>query len=279
MTARRGIVDQVRRGVRAGRAWGRAAVPGNVGALPDFLIIGGQRCGTTSLHHYLASHPQVRAATGKELQFFSLYHRRGTRWYRAHFPATTGGQRTFEASPYYLFHPDVPARVAATLPVARFIALLRDPVERAYSHYLHTRTYGAEPLDFAAALAAEPARLAAALRAGPDTPAAHVALRNHSYAARGRYAEQLERWYAQVPRDRMLVLRSEDMYADPARVYADVLRFLDLDPYIPDGFARHTRRVDSGPSELTADLRARLTAEFAPHNARLATLLDWPATW
>ena len=122
----------------------------------------------------------MRAATGKELQFFSLHFGRGTRWYRAHFPPAAAGRRSFEASPYYLFHPSVPARVAATLPQARFVALLRDPVERAYSHYLHTRAYGVEPLGFAEALAAEPGRLAGALADGPDTPAAHHALRNFS---------------------------------------------------------------------------------------------------
>ncbi|MEU3456314.1 sulfotransferase [Micromonospora sp. NPDC006766] len=273
---RRGAVDRLRRTVRSARAWGRVLAPG---ALPDFLIIGGQRCGTTSLYHYLTAHPQVRAATGKELQFFSLHHGRGRRWYRAHFPTAAPGRHSFEASPYYLFHPSVPRRVAETLPRARFVALLRDPVERAYSHYLHTRSYGAEPLSFADALRAEPDRLAAALRDGPDTRAAHAALRNHSYAARGRYVEQLERWYAHVPRERLLVLRSEDLYADPAGVYAQTLRFLDLEPFVPPAFARHTRRVDRGPSELTDALRAELAAEFAPHNARLAALLGWSQTW
>ncbi|SDZ24952.1 Sulfotransferase domain-containing protein [Micromonospora pattaloongensis] len=275
--SRRVAVDRLRRAVRGTRAWGRGVLA--PGALPDFLIIGGQRCGTTSLYHYLAAHPRVRVATGKELQFFSLHHGRGTRWYRGHFPAAAPGTRSFEASPYYLFHPEVPARVAATLPQGRFIALLRDPVERAYSHYLHTRSYGLEPLDFADAVAAEPDRLAAALRHGPDSRTAHAALRNHSYLARGRYAEQLERWFAHVPRERLLVLRSEDLYADPAAVYGELLRFLELPPFTPAAFARHTRRVDPGPSALTDALRADLSAYFAPHNARLATLLGWPNTW
>ncbi|NBE84131.1 sulfotransferase family protein [Micromonospora rubida] len=276
---RRAAVDRLRRAVRGTRAWARAARPGPVGALPDFLVIGGQRCGTTSLHHYLAAHPDVRAATGKELQFFSLHAGRGQRWYRAHFPPAAPGRQSFEASPYYLFHPSVPARVAALLPEARFVALLRDPVERAYSHYLHTRSLGGEPLAFADALAAEPGRLAAALRRGPDTPAAHRALRNHSYATRGRYAEQLDRWFAHVPRERLHVARSEDLYADPTATYAGILRFLGLAPFTPDAFARHTRRADRGPSQLTAELRADLTARFAPHNARLADLLGWPHTW
>jgi hypothetical protein len=259
--SRRPAVDALRRAVRGARAW--ASAPG---ALPDFLVIGGQRCGTTSLHSYLAAHPQVRAATGKELQYFSLHYGRGERWYRGHFPPSSPGTVSFEASPLYLFHPDAPSRVAATLPTGRFVALLRDPVERAWSHYLHTRSYGHEPLDFAGALAAEESRLST-----PD------GWRRYSYAARGRYAEQLSRWLAHVPRERLHVLRSEDLYADPAAVYAGVLEFLDLEPFTPPEFAVHTRRVDrsSPPPEVARQLREH----FAPHNARLADLLGWPETW
>lgn len=271
---RRPAVDTVRRAVRSTRAWARAVAPG---ALPDFLIIGGQRCGTTSLHRYLAEHPQVRAATGKEIQFFSIHYGRGERWYRGHFPAPMAGRLSFEASPYYLFHPRAAERAAATLPYGRFIALLRDPVERAYSHYLQTRSYGAEPLTFAEAIAAEHDRLAWALRAGPDSRAAHTVLRRYSYAARGRYAEQLERWFRHVPRERIMVVRSEDFYADPASTYAELLEFLDLEPFLPPRFAQHTRRVERGgpPAEVARALRDY----FVPYNARLAELLGWPDPW
>jgi hypothetical protein len=272
--SRRTTLDGMRRAVRSTRAWARAVAPG---ALPDFLIIGGQRCGTTSLHHYLAEHPQVRPATGKEIQFFSIHYGRGERWYRGHFPVPMAGRQSFEASPYYLFHPRAAERAAVTLPQARFIALLRDPVERAYSHYLHTRSYGGEPLSFGDALAAEHDRLAWALRAGPDSRAAHAVLRRHSYAARGRYAEQLERWFRHVPRSRIHVVRSEDFYADPATTYAEILRFLDLEPYLPPRFAQHTRRVEWGAPPRQA--RDSLRAYFLPHNARLAELLGWSDPW
>ncbi len=256
--SRRALADPVRRAVRAGRAWGRAALPGEVGRLPEFLIIGGQRCGTTSLYRYLAGHPSVRPATGKELQFFSLHHRRGQRWYRAHFPVRPPGVLSFEASPYYLFDPDVPARAAAMLPQARFVALLRDPAERAYSHYLHSRSYGVEPLSFAEALDAEPARLAAG---------GHAARRQFSYLARGRYAEQLSRWFAHVPRDRVLVVRTEELNER----YPEILGFLGLDA-APTPGDRHTRRPAGSPG-LTPELRERLRREFAADQAALAALL------
>lgn len=237
--------DVVRRAVRGTRAWVSAP-----GALPEFLIIGAQRCGTTSLYRYLAAHPSVRAATGKELQFFSLHHRRGSRWYRGHFPVRPPGVLSFEASPYYLFDPEAPARAAALLPDARFIALLRDPVERAYSHYLHSRSYGVEPLSFADALDAEPERLASG---------GHRARRQYSYVARGRYAEQIARWHEHIAPERLLILRTEELSAS----YGRVLGFLGLGEH-PAAPVRHTRRVDeAGPSQLTPGLRARLAAEFA----------------
>ncbi|GGL07950.1 sulfotransferase family protein [Mangrovihabitans endophyticus] len=250
--------DAARGAVRTGRAWARAALPGPLGALPEFLIIGAQRCGTTSLYHYLSAHPDVRAATGKELQYFSLHHRRGLRWYRAHFPVRPPHVRAFEASPYYLFDPDVPARAAAALPQARFVALVRDPVERAYSHYLHARARGFEPLSFADALDAEPDRMRRGLR------------REFSYVARGRYAEQLRRWHAHVGAERVLVVRTQELTAD----YGRILDFLGLRRHTPDDFARHTRRREvDGPSQLTPALRERLAAEFAADQAELAGLI------
>ena len=253
------LKDPVRRAVRAGRAYGRAALPVAPGRLPEFLIIGGQRCGTTSLYRYLAEHPQVRPATGKELQFLSLHHRRGLRWYRAHFPVRPAGIHSFEASPYYLFDPDVPARAAALLPDTRFVALLRDPAERAYSHYLHTRSYGAEPLSFADALDAEPARLAGG---------GHAARRQYSYVARGRYAEQLDRWFTAVGRERVLVLPTEELNDR----YGEILDFLELDAQ-PAPPQRHTRRISGAPA-LDPAIRERLDATFAADQRWLADLLS-----
>ena len=242
--------DQLRRAVRSARAYARRP-----GRLPEFLIIGGQRCGTTSLYRYLADHPSVRPAIGKELQYFSLHHDRGERWYRGHFPRRPDAVRSFEASPYYLFDPAVPARVAATLPAARFVALVRDPVERAWSHYLHSRRYGIEPLSFADALDAEPERLASGGR------------REYSYQARGFYAEQLERWYAAIDPARILVVRTERLNTD----YPAILDFLGLPPHVPADFGRHTRRTGDAP--VPAELRDRLIATFAADQARLDRLL------
>jgi sulfotransferase family protein len=267
----------LREEVRGLRAWARVATPGSVGAYPDFLILGGMRCGTTSLHHYLAEHPDVDQATGKELQYFTLHHARGDRWYRAHFPAAAPGRLHFEASPYYLFHPAVPARVASSLPNARFLVLLRNPVDRAYSHYLHTKRRGYEPLGFAEALNAETERLSGASSLASGSARSQDALRQFSYLSRGYYADQLERWFRHVSRERFHIIRSEDLFADPDPIYSGVLAFLGLRDFTPTAWDRHAS--STRPRDMSQQLRATLADHFAPHNARLAALLGWTHTW
>ena len=189
----------------------------NARALPDFLLIGGQRCGSTSLYATLCGHPQVLAGAHKEPHFFDNNHLRGEAFYRRLFPlraylrarhAITG-----EATTHYLSHPAVPGRVAAMLPDVRLITILRDPVERAYSHYQLARRNGREPLSFERALAAEPERLAGEeARLLSDPAYRSEAYGVQSYRTRGLYLEQLERWWATFPPERLLVLRSEDMF-------------------------------------------------------------------
>jgi hypothetical protein len=262
--------------------------------LPSFIIIGAQRAGTTSLFDYLCRHPDVAGPTAasediawsKELHFFDDRFSRGVDWYRALFPlaltrriarATGGDLVAGEATPYYLFHPAVPERVAATLPDVRLIALLRDPIERAYSHFQLARRKGREKLSFEDALAAEPERLAEdePYLADPTYRSRHH--RHHSYVARGLYAEQLERWFAQFPREQLLVLRAEDFLARPAEVYGDVLGFLGLRPWQLNDFVPRNR---GSYAPIDPALRARLEERFAEPNARLARLLgrdfDWP---
>jgi hypothetical protein len=200
--------------------------------LPDFLVIGAQRAGSTSLFAQLCAHPGVAAPSHKEIHYFDLQSFRGPRWYRSHFPpvASSRGRITGEASPYYLFHPAVPARVAEALPEVRLIALLRDPVARAYSHYQLSVRDGHEQLDFEEALRAEPERLAGEeerlLADGAYRSHAH---RHQSYAARGAYAEQLRRWHGHVAPERLLVISSEELFADPGGATGAVLEFLGLD--------------------------------------------------
>ena len=162
---------------RAARATAWRPRPG--ARIPDFLLVGAKRGGTTSLWRYLSEHPDVLPLFPgpeklKGMYYFDEKYRTGDRWYRSHFPTrgrarrSTRGIRTVvgEATPYYLYHPLAPVRAHAVVPDAHILVVLRDPVERAYSHYKERCANDTEPLSFADAIAAEPDRLAA--RSRPD---------------------------------------------------------------------------------------------------------------
>ena len=246
-------------------------------ALPGAVILGAQKCGTSSLHNYLTQHPGVIAPLRKEVHYFDLHYARGEAWYRGHFGREGMPGLNLDASPYYLFHPAVPGRMHALLPEAKLVVLLRDPVRRAYSHYWHERDKGRESLSFEEAVAAEPGRLGedeARLARGELERSREHQL--HSYLARGRYAEQLERWYALYPRERILVIRFEDFVRDPLAGLNRTHEFLGLPPVAAVNLeARNTRRYPPMAEATDAELRAH----FEPHNRRLEVLLGRKMGW
>lgn len=237
--------------------------------LPDFLLIGTQRGGTTSLYSWLCSHPGVSSSRRREIHYFANAYDRGARWYQSQFPLRRPGRVTGENTPYLLFHPLAPQRVHQDLPeTTRFLVLLRDPVQRAVSHYWLERRIGneTEPLDAAIELEAE--RLAGET-ARVERGEFSFTHRHFSYQARGDYAEQLERWFAQVGRERILVVESERLFADEATT-AEILRWLGLPPRsVPFPALNEARRAEP---ESDAVLR-RLQARFEGPNERLFDLL------
>jgi Sulfotransferase domain len=246
-------------------------------ALPDFLIIGAQKAGTTALYSYLRRHPQIGGPAWKEVSYFERHYGRGTAWYRGQFPFRSDGRIAGEASPGYLFHPLAPVRVKETVPDAKLIVLLRNPVDRALSHYHHEVALGREPLSFEDAIAAEPERTRGEeerLVREPDY-FSH-AWWDYTYVARGRYAEQLERWFSVFPREQVLVLATEEMDAEPAQSYGRVLEFLGRPPH---GLASFPRVYRQSYGEMRPETRRRLAAEFAEPNARLCELLGRDFGW
>ena len=168
--------------------------------LPNFIIIGGQKCGTTFLYRYLAEHPHIASATRKEVHFFDMHFDEGLDWYMNHWPGADDHAHLGEATPSYLYQPEAVERIAATLPSALLLVMLRNPMDRAYSHYWHNYSRGRETLSFAEAVAAEPDRIA---RGGEDR---HV----FSYVDRGRYGPQLDHLFRHVDEERVLVQTFED---------------------------------------------------------------------
>jgi len=245
-----------------------------LGSLPSFVVIGAQKAGTTSLFRYLSEHPGVTPPRMKEIHFFDLHWVRGVGWYQAHFPLNLWGGPPFtgEASPYYLFHPRVPERMARILPGARVLALLRNPVDRALSHYHWEVRYGNETLPFRRAmdretevLPGETARLLA------DDGYRSFLHQHASYLSRGHYADQLSRWFDHFPPEQFLVLKAEDLFARPGPTMVRVQEFLDL----PDSVSRRYPVHREGQYRGRVDVdRRELEEYFRPHNERLGDLLE-----
>jgi hypothetical protein len=257
------------------RTYGRATA--GLRPLPDFLIVGAQKAGTTALYAYLRWHPQVTGPSFKEVSFFDRHYAKGERWYRAHLPARRRDKLVGEASPSYLFHPLAPKRAARLVPDARLIALLRDPVDRAFSHYQHEVALGREPLSFEDAMDREDERMRGELEHMlHDATYFSHAWWNYTYLARGRYAEQLERWFASFPREQLLVLFTEELAADTPATYRGVLEFLRVDAIDLPSYPRIFEREYEQMPQAT---RGRVEAIFEEPNRRLAALLDRDLPW
>ena len=246
-------------------------------ALPDAVILGAMKSGTSSLHHYLVQQPGVIEPLRKEVHYFDVNVERGERWYRAHFGREGEPGLNLDSSPYYLFHPAVPRRLHELLPDAKLIVLLRDPVRRAYSHYWHERDKGRERLSFEDAIAAEADRLGNSEQRLADGTLARSREHQHfSYLARGRYAEQLDRWWAVFPHEQLLVLKFEDLAREPLEALNRTLNLLGLPRAASVSLeARNTRKY----SPLAETTAARLREYFEPHNQRLEALLGRPMGW
>ena len=190
--------------------------------LPDFLGVGTQKGGTTYLYELLKRHPQVFLAEPKEQHFFSLHWQRGADWYRRQFASAAESQICGEITPYYLFHPEAPARIQSLLPNVKLIVLLRDPVERALSQYFHSRRLGLDHLDSEEAFAAETSRLmnsAETLKQGLP----HISHQQHSYLSRSRYEEQLTCFDQYFTPDQILLLKSEELFSKPELIWIRVM--------------------------------------------------------
>lgn len=194
-------------------------------ALPDFLVLGAQKSGSTSLFNYLCLHPKVYGSFPKEIFYFSRDFERGERWYRRHFPRRqfleNHGAITGEGTTMYLCSEDAPKRVAALLPDVKLIVLLREPASRAISHFNHRCRTGAETRHINDVFAEE--TIGRWERGEPlmDSDAL--------YFERGDYATQLKRWLACFSREQLLVLEAEKMFADPPATTAQAQVFLELE--------------------------------------------------
>ncbi|MDP9183395.1 MAG: sulfotransferase [Actinomycetota bacterium] len=182
--------------------------------LPDLVIVGAPKAGTTTLAHWLRNHPGVAVSRKKELEYFDRYYDRGPSWYLEQLPQDPGDRLVVEATPTYLSEPGVAERVARDLPEARFVAVLREPVARAWSNYSFFRQLGLDRRSWTRAI-----------EQSSDAPSAQDPL---GYLWRGRYAEQLARWDGLLGPDRLLPILFDDLIADPQGEFDRICTFAGI---------------------------------------------------
>jgi hypothetical protein len=241
-----------------------------VGRMPDVVILGAMKGGTTSLFSYLCEHPEIHGSIRKEVHYFDRHFKRGSVWYRKHFPQASDGV-VLEATPDYMFHRSSFDRIRVVLPHAKLIMVLRDPVKRAYSHYHHSRRKGTESRSFEEGVQRDIQWFRERGVPGDDSWQSN----DHSYIRRGIYAPQVRR-ITEVYGNNVLVLRSEDLFAEPLAVTNQALDFIGLSKL------RALLEVEPKTAgEYTPEIPMRQTLEefFLPHNEELYQLLRVEPWW
>ena len=240
----------------------------------SFLVCGAQKAGTTALAGYLRQHPQLFLPAEKELHHFDderlhwgsrpWRRRRRDRLYHRAFSTAPAGRIWGEATPIYMYWEPAPARIWGYNPAMRIIVILRNPIERAYSHWAMERGRGAEPLSFEQALAQEATRCRMAL------PLQH---RVYSYADRGLYSAQLRRLWRFFGTEAVLVLRQEELREAPQRCLDRVCEHLGVSALGP--VAALEEHVGHYGEPLAASTRLRLAECFAAEIRQLEAMLGW----
>lgn len=250
--------------------------------LPNFYVVGTQRGGTTSLFIYLLAHELVHGPRrAKGVHYYDTNFDKPISWYRGNFPQTAalkaqaaehGAEPAVgEGAPYYLFSPTIPGRIHSVTPDARIIAVLREPLDRAISHHNHEVKRGFETLELEAAFAAEDDRLAGEvdkLLADPTyISKPHI---HHAYLSRGKYAEQVERYFDLFGRDNVLVLDSAALSERPEETVRTATDFLGLPPMSGVDYPLYNKR-EYDP--VAPAIRAKFGPVFEESNNRLRELL------
>ena len=247
------------------------------GGIPELVVIGAQKSGTTTLHNMLSQHPDLWGNQRKELHYFNYNAFRGENWYRSFFPPRNA-RKYFDVTPDYICHPYAAERMSALLPDAKLIVLLREPSSRALSQYWMEYMRGEEDLDIEAAFAAEADRLSRypveRLRRKRAFSKAHF---RNGYFWRGLYAEQLERFYAHFDPSQILVLKSEDFNSDPLFVFERICDFAEITYFKPDVSRANENLVGDVLRNSPPALHQQLLQRYEAPNTRLKDLtgISW----
>jgi len=266
------------------------SLTGFLHVFPDFLIIGFPKCGTTSIFEYLIQHPCVYPPKGKEIDYFDRLYNYGINWYRASFPLRI--QKYFlkkflgkniltgDATPRYADHPYAIQRIKEIIPDVKLIILLRNPIDRAFSHYNMNRRNKWEHLSsFEDAIKNEKNRIKGRYEKMKKNPAYFSWDYDlYGYLEHGLYVDKLKRCMEVFPREQFLIIQSEEFLSDPSKVYNQVLKFLGL----PKWELAEYKQYKKNPTNIlpiAPEHRKQLVEYFSPHNQRLYEFLGTDFHW
>jgi len=264
-------------------------IVGPLHVIPDFYIIGGQKCGTTSLFEYLSLHPSVLRGAAKDIRFFDKYFSKGTNWYRMYFPLQIKKSNlefflkrkflTGDATERYLEYPFAPERIKTVTPYAKFLVLLRNPVDRAFSHYQMNAVRQMEPLSFEKAIEMENERISDGMKKMKmDETYYNDIYFRYAYLDRGIYITKLQHWFNFFPKNQFLIIESEKFWSNTSEVYNEVLKFLNLS-YFKLNEYKPFRKTEYKDREIAPDIRKKLIEFFKPYNMQLYKFLGRKFDW
>jgi len=246
--------------------------------LPELIVIGVVRSGTTSLYHYLSQHPSIIKSAYDELGYFDSNYELGLNWYKSLFPSIlkknkilkkNGKFMTYDVTPFYIYNEKAPKRIQKILPNSKLIVILRNPIDRSYSNYF----LGNKDKSFEEVIENEKKILNKINKSNPDEYYNFV---HTSMLSRGFYAEQLENWYKVFPKNQILIIQSEEFIKNPNKVMNDIFDFLDLPHYeIPDTSKKNKIHYDPMKKETRSDL----IKFFRPYNEKLYSLIGRNFNW
>lgn len=256
--------------------------------LPDFIVIGAQKAGTTSLFNYLMEHPSIFPPFKKEIQFFDLNYKKGLLWYRSNFPTkiykyliTKVSSRNFitgEASPYYILYPHAAKRVNSKLNKIKIIILLRNPINRSFSQYFHTIKSGSENLSFKEAIKKEDKRIEGEFeKILKDEDYRSSRFPAFAYLTRSIYINQIEKWFEYFPKNQILVIKSEDLFEKPKETLKLVFKFLNIPNWTKIKYKKY--HSEAGGRKIDEETRNYLKEYFKPYNLQLYEYLERDFYW
>ena len=255
--------------------------------LPDFLVIGVGRGGTTSCFHYLSQHPSIIGSAYDEIGFFDENFHLGLNWYRSMFPTKFlkkkiakkfGKCLTYDVTPAYIRKPWAARRIKELFPEIKLIALLRNPVDKAYSHYNSKMQVEGDTKTTFEEMIEEDIKMIEKFE-NTNSIIDDEYFSNHiekSPLGRGLYAQQLKIWFELFDPKQILILTSEELSTETNKAMNKIFQFLDLPDYeIPDIVKRSTGNY----TKMKMDTRKKLISFFSKYNQDLFKLLNQEFDW